>query len=79
MTVPTKSLRILACSGTSRVPAPRPIDSIVSAGSDVNRSTTVARIAAPVGVVISPSTIDSASGTPRKISAVAGAGSGIRP
>ena len=32
-----------------------------------------------MGVVISPSTIDSARGTPRRISAVAGAGSGIRP
>ena len=37
------------------------------------------RIAAPVGVVISISTVDSASGTPLRISAVAGAGRGIRP
>ena len=55
---------MFACSGSSRVPAPRPIVSIVMAGSGPNRSTTVVRIAAPVGVVSSISTVDSASGTP---------------
>ena len=52
---------------------------MVRAGNEANRSTTVVRMAAPVGVVSSPSTSDSARGTPRSSSAVAGAGSGIRP
>ena len=47
--------------------------------SGPKRSATVVRIAAPVGVVSSISTVDSASGTPLSSSAVPGAGSGIRP
>ena len=52
---------------------------MVMAGKGPNRSTTVVRIAAPVGVVSSISTVDSASGTPLRISAVAGAGKAMRP
>ena len=66
-------LRQVAAAGA------RPMLSMVIAGSGPNRSTTVVRIAAPVGVVNSISTIDSASGTPLSISAVAGAGSAVRP
>ena len=48
--------------------------SIFIVGSGPNESTKVARMAAPVGVVNSPSIAHSASGMPRSNSAVAGAG-----
>ena len=70
---------MFAWPGISLVPAPRPIDSTVIAGKGPNRSATVATIAAPVGVVSSISTGESASGMPLSNSAVPGAGSGIRP
>ena len=44
------------------------------AGTGPNESTSVARMAAPVGVVNSPSIVDSANGMPQSNSAVAGAG-----
>ena len=71
-TLPTKSLRIFACSGTSRVPAPRPIAFDGQRGQRGEPLDDGCKDAAPVGVVISLSTIDSASGTPLRISAGAG-------
>src|SRR5438309_1817408 len=59
--------------------APQPIRSTVIAGWSTHSLTTVVRMAAPVGVVSSERTDDGASGTPRSNSAVAGAGTGIRP
>ena len=70
---------MFGCSFISRSPAPRPIVWIVIAGSGPNSSATVLTIAAPVGVVSSNGTTDGASGTPLRISAVAGAGTLTRP
>src|SRR5262249_35432158 len=78
-TCPTKRRRMLAWPAVSRVPAPRPIASMVMAGSAPNRSATVVKIAAPVGVVISISTVDSSSGTPFSHSARPGPGQGPTP
>ena len=68
-----------ASARCGRSPAPCPIASIVSAGSDPNSSTTLRRIAAPVGVTVSQCTWAGTVGMPRSSSSVAGAGSGRRP
>ena len=68
---------MLGCSMKSFVPAPCPMRSMVIAGDAVNSNATAVRIAAPVGVVSSPFTVDRASGTPLSSSAVPGVGTGM--
>jgi hypothetical protein len=68
----------LGRSASSLVPAPRPWAARRRGGMGPKRSTTVARMAAPVGVVSSPSP-SARTGSPASSSAVAGAGTATLP
>ena len=76
---PIKTRRMFARGAKSMLPPPDPILSIVIAGSGPNESARTLTKAAPVGVVSSASIGTAASGMPRRISAVPGAGTGQMP
>src|SRR4030042_3003024 len=76
---PTNNLNILGLCLKSLLPAPDPVFVIFISGRPPNPDESPFNIAAPVGVVNSNGIFVEYTGTPLKISAVAGAGTGKIP